>query len=185
MDQIVALNEDLDPAALTLLSYEELEDLFRCGAPDMPVGQNAALMAAVEYAGLSMDDYLTGWYFEEVDPEIDERTPHYTVELIIDGQERDFGVDAFTGDVIEGLGASIATAPGPALPDADASAAETVIGQETAIQVALDHAGLTQEQVDRVRTELKYKIEFRHGGLEYEYTIDPFTGDILEADRDD
>lgn len=186
VDQITALNGELDPEALALLSYEELEDLLRAGAPDMPIGQNAALLAAVEAAGLSMEDFPSGWYFEEIDPELDERTPHYTVELIVDGLERDFGVHAFTGEVLEGLDVSSAMNPSPALPDDGAAAGtETVIGQDAALQTALDHAGLTQDQISRVRTEFTYKIEFRANGFEYEYTIDPVSGDILEVDRDD
>lgn len=187
VDQITALNGELDPEALALLSYEELEDLLRAGAPDMPIGQNGALLAVLAFAGLSMDDYPAVWYFEEIDPDLDERTPHYTVELIVDGQERDYGVQAFTGEVLEGLNVPSVMNPGPALPDdgAAAAGAETVIGQDAAIQTALDHAGLTQDQVSRVRTEFTYKIEFNANGFEYEYTIDPVTGDILEVDRDD
>lgn len=187
VDKITALNGDLDPEALALLSYEELEDLLRAGAPDMPIGQNAALLAAVASAGLSMEDFPSVWYFEEIDPELDERTPHYTVELIVDGLERDFGVHAFTGEVLEGLDVPSVMNPGPALPDGSTPApgAETVIGQDAAIQTALDHAGLTQDQASRLRVELKYKIEFNANGREYEYTIDPFSGDILEVDRDD
>ena len=45
------------------------------------------------------------------------------------------------------------------------------------------HTGL-QVQQDRDDDRLEYEVEFRAGGMEYEYTIDGGTGQILEYDRE-
>ena len=80
-----------------------------------------------------------------------------------------------------------AAAPAP-------SASATELTPEQAEAIALEHAGLTAEQVTRLRSErdrerggLHYDIEFRHDGWEYDYEVDAATGEILshEKDRDD
>ncbi|MBQ8323805.1 MAG: PepSY domain-containing protein [Clostridia bacterium] len=66
--------------------------------------------------------------------------------------------------------------------------------EDQALALALNHAGLTEEQVTRLRMEKDidrgvtlYEIDFDHGGYEYEYEIRTSDGKILkqELDRDD
>lgn len=100
IEQIMKLNGSLKFEALSGLSVEELKDLREAGAPGMPVGREAAAAVAQQYAGVSSAaDVIT-----EVDPEIDERVPHYEVEI----KHRSFGefeykVDAYNGSVISGV----------------------------------------------------------------------------------
>jgi len=65
------------------------------------------------------------------------------------------------------------------------------IGSDRAKAIALDHAGLSSAQVrfthigmDRENGTVVYEIEFRQGGVEYEYEIDAATGRILNHERD-
>lgn len=65
------------------------------------------------------------------------------------------------------------------------------IGAETARQTALDHAGVTEDQLDYLEADydyedgrMVYEVEFAVGGVEYEYDIDAATGDILKYERD-
>ncbi len=261
VDQIVAMNGALDFNALAGLSVEELRDLIQIGAPDMPIGQDAALDAALAYAGLGRDQVP----YYDVDPELDEPTPYYDVELVIDGREQDYGVHAFTGEVIQGVKTPSVMNPGPALPQADTPAlteaeaaaialadagvsgdtpalskqdwddgalhwdvefrdetseyeyeidaatgailssqkealpmaadtqapANGDIGEDAALAAALDHAGLTETEVSRLKCKkdfddgrVEYEVEFKSGGYEYEYTIDAATGAILDHERD-
>ena len=73
------------------------------------------------------------------------------------------------------------------------AAGSSYIGMDRAKSIALDHAGLTASQVmltkaamDRDDGRMVYEIEFRLGGVEYEYEIDAQSGAILdhEAGRD-
>ncbi len=203
VDQIVSMNSELDFNALAALSVEELRDLIKIGAPDMPIGRDAALQAALDCAGLTREDAP----YADVDPELDERTPYYEVELVIDGREQDYGVHAFTGEVIQGAKTPSVMNPGPVQPQADtpnlteaetlpqtaaqAPAADGDIGEDAALATALDHAGLSETQVSRLKCErdfddgrLEYEIEFKAGGYEYEYTIDAASGAILDHERD-
>ena len=64
-------------------------------------------------------------------------------------------------------------------------------GREKAIEVALGHAGFTEDEVSGLRCEKDYDdgreiydVEFRHGGYEYSYDIDANNYRILDWDKD-
>ncbi len=223
--RVIGLNGGLKFEELAALSVEELRDLIELGAPAMPIGRQEARLRAEEHLA-GQGSRLT---VAEVDPELDDRTPHYEVELRLDGRERDVHVHAFTGEI---LTAGTPAAPGspqtPVIPDeyvppvqqptqAPTQQApvqpprqpETKAPQQPATQpprqtddigadrakaIALSHAGLTESQVRQLKAErdrddgrLEYEIEFKSGGIEYEYTVDGVTGAVLEheAERDD
>ena len=63
--------------------------------------------------------------------------------------------------------------------------------EEEAVAIALAHAGLTEEQVTRLRVEKDidrgitlYEIDFDYGGYEYEYEIRVSDGKILKQELD-
>ena len=65
------------------------------------------------------------------------------------------------------------------------------ITAEQAQAIALEDAGLTSEDVTRLRAELEYDngrqyydVQFFQGTVEYDYEIDAATGAIIEKDRD-
>lgn len=65
------------------------------------------------------------------------------------------------------------------------------ISEEAAWQIALEHAGLTRDQVTGTHIEFEiddgrpeYNVEFHQGYLEYDYEIHAETGKILSYDRD-
>ena len=73
-----------------------------------------------------------------------------------------------------------------------ASANVPTLTREQAQAIALEHAGLTAEQVTHLRTEYeiddgiaRYEVEFRQGRREYNYEINAENGTILSYDRDD
>ena len=63
--------------------------------------------------------------------------------------------------------------------------------EEQALAIALEHAGLTQEQLDFSNVHLDrddgrwvYEIEFREGRTEYEYAVRASDGKIVDFDKD-
>ena len=148
----------------------------------MPIGMTAALEAAANYAGLTTADVADA----DVDPELDETPAHYEVELEVPGHgELEYRVDAYTGQVLSGPANVKLSAP--VNPSGD-------IGMEAAKSAALKHAGLSEGQVQELQVEWDnehgravYEVEFKSGGMEYEYVIDAATGSVLEhqADQDD
>lgn len=80
------------------------------------------------------------------------------------------------------------------LPSQNAAAPtpQTEITAQQAEAIALAHAGLSSDQVTRLRAEKDrddglwvFEVEFRHGGFEYEYEIHAQTGKILSFEKDD
>ncbi|MBQ6357883.1 MAG: PepSY domain-containing protein [Clostridia bacterium] len=70
----------------------------------------------------------------------------------------------------------------------------SLIGKDKALEIALAHATISSDEAKRQQVELNeedgqpvYEVEFTAKGLEYDYDIDAYTGDILKAssERDD
>ena len=68
----------------------------------------------------------------------------------------------------------------------------TIITPENAQIVALEHAGVSADEVSRLHTKMdmddgrqEYDVEFHVGFWEYEYEIDAATGTILSWNKDD
>ena len=63
------------------------------------------------------------------------------------------------------------------------------ISKEDAQAAALSHAGLNTGAVKTLSIELDlgegvYEVEFTVKGMEYDYEIDAYTGEILQAEKD-
>ena len=208
INRVVALNDALQFETLAELSVEELKDLIETGVPGMPIGRNEAVRLAKEYAGVKDSDLLG----VEVDAELDDRTPHYDVELNAAG-EFEYKVDAYSGKILQGQKNILSDTPvkpeqtiKPADPTPEKPAAKpekaekpsvstgtgsSDIGSEQAKAAALAHAGVAESQTTRMDVErdqddgrLEYEIDFKVGNMEYEYTIDAATGAVLEHEQD-
>ena len=65
----------------------------------------------------------------------------------------------------------------------------TRISENDAKEIALKHAGLNTGAVKNLSIELDlgegvYEVEFTVKGMEYDYEIDAYTGEILQAEKD-
>ena len=191
VNRVLAINPALKFDALAKLSVEELKDLAEAGAPAMPIGKDAAAYAAEQYAGTSALDSVTA----EVDSELDESPAHYEVELHTAWGEFEYLVDAYTGNVLSGQKDLLTTASvgnATAKPSAPSGGAD--IGHAKAKSIALNHAGLSENEAYDMEIELDdedgtlvYEIEFKSGNMEYDYEIDAASGAILkhEAELED
>ena len=192
VNRVLAINLSLKFDALAKLSVEELKDLAEAGAPAMPIGKDAAAYAAEQYAGTTALDSVT----VEVDPELDESPAHYEVELHTAWGEFEYLVDAYTGKVLSGQKDLLAAASTPSetmKPTAPSGAVQD-IGHAKAKSIALNHAGVSENEAYDMEIELDdedgtlvYEVEFKSGNMEYDYEIDAASGTILkhEAELDD
>ena len=158
------------------------------------IGEAAAKNAALTHAGVKESDtrYCNSWL------EYDKKLPvYYEVEFMAGNIEYEYEIDLYSGTVLKcdteyrnvqipvqntGVGNNAANVPNNAANAAD-------IGQEAAKQTALTHAGLTEAQVSNMKIKLdydnglpEYDVDFKYNGMEYEYTIDGATGNILKYD---
>ena len=65
------------------------------------------------------------------------------------------------------------------------------VSRDRAIELALNDAGFTREEVrdleaelDRERGGTYWEVDFEAGGYEYSYDIDSVTGEVVKADRE-
>ena len=189
VNRVLAINPSLKFDALAKLSVEELKDLAEAGAPAMPIGMDAARTAAEQYAGTTALNSVTA----EVDSELDESPAHYEVELHTAWGEFEYLVDAYTGNVLSGQKDLLTTASvgnATAKPSAPSEAAQD-IGHAKAKSIALNHAGVSENQAYDMEIELDdedgtlvYEVEFKSGGMEYSYEINAATGAILKHETE-
>ena len=192
VNRVLALNATLKFDALAKLSVEELKDLAEAGAPAMPIGKEAAACAAEQYAGTTALDSVTA----EVDSELDESPAHYEVELHTAWGEFEYLVDAYTGNVLSGQKnlLTAASTPSETMKPTAPSGAVQDIGHAKAKSIALNHAGVSENEAYDMEIELDdedgtlvYEVEFKSGNMEYDYEIDAASGAIFkhEAEIDD
>ena len=73
--------------------------------------------------------------------------------------------------------------------ESQAQAVEDAVDEETAVSIAMEHAGVTECSIHRVELDTEdgrqvYEVEFFAENTEYDYTIDRETGEILSYDQD-
>ena len=162
------------------------------------IGESAAKAAALNHAGVSESStkYCNAWL--EYD---DGRAECYEVEFMAGNTRYEYKIALTSATVLEseresygGSGSSgQSTGQSGSQTSGGSSTSSTDIGAEKAKSIALNHAGVSASQTSEMKVEqdwddgvLEYEVEFKAGGVEYEYTIHGGTGQILkyESDRD-
>lgn len=145
--------------------------------PSGDIGMEAAKSAALKHAGLSTA------VFTKAERDYDDGRLEYELEFHTDSAAYEVTVDAATGAVLDYEKENLRGSTG-----------STDIGAQAAKAAALKHAGLSESQVRELQAEWDnengravYEVEFKSGGMEYDYVIDAATGAVLdhETERDD
>ena len=169
------------------------------------IGVEAAKSAAFAHAGLDAAQVTMG----EVDFDYEDGRMVYELEFYANGAEYEYDIDASTGAVAKssqeggrtqtgsgagsgGASGNVSSGAGSGTAQSGAGGTSADIGREAALAAALNHAGVSQDQVYGLEVKqeyddgrLEYEIEFKTGGWEYEYTISAADGTILDYERDD
>lgn len=162
------------------------------------IGESAAKATALSHAGVSESStkYCNAWL--EYD---DGRAECYEVEFMAGNTRYEYKIALTSATVLEseresygGSGSSgQSTGQSGNQTSGGSGTSSTDIGAEKAKSIALNHAGISASQTSEMKVEqdwddgvLEYEVEFKAGGVEYEYTIHGGTGQILkyESDRD-
>ncbi len=154
------------------------------------IGKSEALRIAFEKSELIATNAVS--YEIEMDFDDDIFALVYEVELVYLGDKTkyEYEIHAKTGEILE---EEVKPYNAGEHDDDLITAPEGSITREAALDIAYADAGVTQENVRRPEIELDmergvyvYEIEFKSEGVEYEYTLDAKTGEILkrESERD-
>ena len=140
------------------------------GTSGTDIGTDAAKAAAFSAAGVAAGDATS----VRVERDYDNGRLKYEVEFWNGTTEYDYEIDGYTGSVI-----SYDT-------EIHAAASSTSINAETALSAALSHAGVSQANAYEIEVEQElddytphYEVQFKSGGMEYEYKIDAASGAVL------
>ena len=153
--------------------------LAACGQQDAAgfIGLDAAKAIALENAGVA-ESAAT---FSATELDRQSGSGVYTIDFTANGQSYAYDIDALTGSILSGA------------PETAGASAGTAITAQQAQEIALNHAGLTADQVTLLRCALDredgrqvYDVEFYNSAsyIEYDYEIDASSGDILSYDFD-
>ena len=167
---------------LTLILADKKLEVDFVGKPSEKgyIGRDAAKDAAVKHAGLSAQQV------EEaiVQLDFDDGLMVYEVEFVCDGWEYDYEINALDGTVLDADKEFTGQEQLPIQPpDGD-------IGERLAVETALNHAGLSMDQVDWVDCQKEeddgvkyYEVTFRSGTWEYEYEIGAYSPVVREWEK--
>ena len=197
---------EVDALTGEIIKYETDASHSYGGAATVPsgdlIGEEAAKQAALNHAGVKQSDtqYCNAWL------EYDDGRPEcYEVEFMAGSTRYEYEIALTSSTVLKfesknmggqtsasGGGASnpgSQTATGGNGTSGGGTAGD--IGSQAAKQAALTHAGISESQTTSMKLERDYddgrledEVEFKSGGMEYEYKIDGSTGTILEYDQD-
>ena len=148
------------------------------------IGEDKAKAIALEHAGVAENDtsYLS------VKRDFDDGVLVYDVEFYAKSTEYDYEIDSATGKIrsydYDAEGYSGSSSSG-------ASSTAQDIGEAEAKAIALEHAGVAEDDTSYLKVQkdyddgaLIYEVEFYAGSTEYDYEIDAASGKIRTYDYD-
>lgn len=122
----------------------------------------------------------------------DDAVAKYDVEFNDGQMEYDYEIDATNGDIISRSKEPMEGAPQNNTTDnKQTNQNENLIGEEKALQIAMEHAGINPADASYQTCHLDYDdglkvydVDFRVGNTEYSYDIDATNGNIVSQDID-
>lgn len=144
---------------------------------------------ALVHAKLAQKDVT----FVKAELDTDNNRLIYDVDFYSGNVEYDYDIDAVTKEIISSdLDIENYNIPAQTTIEQQETAAPAAdIGVERAKEIALAHAGLSNDKVSFVKAQLDnedsvkvYDIEFYSGNVEYDYEISVADGTIISADQD-
>lgn len=148
------------------------------------IGEEKAKTIALSHAGLTEGQVR----FIKSKLDFDDGRWEYDVEFYTDTyQEYDYEIDAVTGAILK-FDQDVESWTAPAQ---NQNTSSSQIGLEKAKSIALGRAGLSASQVRFTKAKLdyddgrwEYELEFVSGTMEYELTIDAYSGAVLDYEAE-
>lgn len=164
---------------------ESVSETVNETASETVITLDEAKAAALADAGLKEEEVT----FTKTQLDREDRRQVYDIEFYSDNAEYDYEINADDGTVRERSTDTFRVQSDPV--SADAGSAEKYIGIDRAKEIALNHAGLTADDISFSKAKLEnddrtpeYEIEFYYGAVEYDYSIDAENGEVLEFDSE-
>ena len=159
------------------------------------VSEQQAREIAFKHAGVAEQDVK----FINVEEDYDDGVAVYEVEFYAGSREYDYDIVKATGEILKYDNDAEGYTPGGAggsgssnnSENSGNSGSSTTVTAEQARAIALEHAGVAEQDVKFINVESDYddgvavyEVEFYAGSREYDYDIVKATGEILKYDND-
>lgn len=156
---------------------------------DGQISLEDAKSAALADAGVSEADVI----YTKEKSDYENGIMVYDIEFYVGNVEYEYEINAATGEVYS---RSVdthydQTGHGHNGHNGHTTTSDSYIGTDSAETIALNHAGFSETEVSRLKSEFDiddgiavYEVEFDKDGREYEYTINAIDGSIIEYDID-
>lgn len=147
------------------------------------ISREAAQQAALTHAGFDADSV----YISHVHLEYDDDCWQYDVKFYKDEIEYDYDIDAITGAILS----CHHEAAHDGYHQGESPDSATLITEETAKQLALEYAGVTEAETQNLKIRLdydggyaEYEVEWHIGRTKYACDVDAYTGAILSFEKE-
>lgn len=186
---------------LNLLTQKNAQqmDIHRKGEASQKgyIGEEQAIEAALTHQNVAKEDVQK----LDADLELEKGVMVYEVEYILGNQEFEIDVDAKTGEVIKVDVEAIDKNDDDHDDDHDDKDEKpeenddvipegNYISKDSALQIALNHAGLNKDSVKKIDCDLDlengtvvYDVEFETADTKYDYEIHAVTGKIIDTEK--
>lgn len=162
-------------------------ELRKPSAKGSEISKEDAKKIALKDAGVKAGDAV----FTKVESGTEDGIAVFEIEFETESKEYDYDVAKAGGKILT-FSEKVKTPACVAAAEKKAAASKTgLTGRDAAMEAALDHAGLSMNEVDALKCEKDtddgreiYEVEFRKGQYEYSYDIDAKTYEVLDWDKD-
>lgn len=147
------------------------------------IGRDAAQQTALTHAGFDADSVSIA----HIHLEYDDGCWQYDVKFYKDNIEYDYDIDAITGAILS----CHHDAEHDSYHHGKAPDSANLITEDTAKQLALEYAGVTEAESQNLKIKLEYddgyaeyEVEWHVGRTEYSCDVDAYTGTILSFEKE-
>ena len=185
--ETLPINETQQTAAPASIPQQNNNQPVSSG--DEQISLEDAKRAALTDAGVSDSEVI----YTKEKLEYEDGIAVYDIEFYAGNAEYEYEINAATGDIYS---KSVdthynQTGHGHNEYNGHTGTADRYIGTDSAETIALNHAGFSETEVSRLKSEFDiddglavYEVEFDKDGREYEYKINAIDGSIIEYDVD-
>ena len=185
--ETVQSNETIQTAAQPNVAQQNTNQPIP--SDDEQISLEDAKSAALADAGVSDVDVV----YTKEKSDYEDGIMVYDIEFYVGNVEYEYEINAATGEVYS---KSVdthydQTGHGHNGHNGHTGTADIYIGNDSAESIALNHAGFSETEVSRLKSEFDiddglavYEVEFDKDGREYEYKINAIDGSIIEYDID-
>ncbi len=150
------------------------------------ISEDQAKAIALEHAGVSESE--VSFVLSKFD--LDDGIAEYEVEFYSDSTEFDYEIDAISGE-IRSYDFDMENKPTTTPAQQDNATNQDYISEDQAKAIALEHAGVSENEVSFVLSKFdlddgiaEYEVEFYSDSTEFDYEIDAISGEVRSYDFD-